>query len=492
MCGIAGKVSLRGPIPPGLIESMCERIVHRGPDSRGIHTADGVALGVQRLRVIDLATGDQPIYNEDRSVAVILNGEIYNFRELRSDLERRGHRFSTRSDTEVIAHLYEEKGPELVRELDGMFAFAVWDERRGRLLLARDRVGKKPLFYSEGDGTIAFASELGALMADEAIPREVDLDALRLLPVLRRHPLPALDLAGREKLPPATTLVWEGGPSQAAALLAARLLAQARPSLPDELAEELRDRIGDAVRERLVSDVPLGALLSGGIDSAVVVSRRWRAGIAGPDQDVLDRIRGGGVRRARPRPAHRRIVSAPTTRSSWSLRTRSPLSRRSSATTGSRSPTPRRSQLLPRGGDAAPVTVALNGDGGDESFAGYLRYIGAASAAAMDRFPRALRAGDRPSRLEAAGRNGARSPHRSTSGRLLVSLNQPPRPSVLPVPLDDAGLDDLLAPECSRGGHIGRTRRLRGGEMGSRHRARRGSMSRWRPTWSATCPTTCW
>ena len=134
---------------------MCERIVHRGPDSRGIHTADGVALGIQRLRVIDLATGDQPIYNEDRSVAVVLNGEIYNFRELRRDLERRGHRFSTRSDTEVIAHLYEEKGPELVRDLDGMFAFAVWDERRSRLLLARDRVGKKPLFYSEGDGTIA-------------------------------------------------------------------------------------------------------------------------------------------------------------------------------------------------------------------------------------------------------------------------------------------------------------------------------------------------
>ena len=171
MCGIAGKVSLRGDVPAALVEAMCERQAHRGPDSRGIHRSKGVALGIQRLRIIDLETGDQPIYNEDRSVAVVLNGEIYNFPELRAELERRGHSFYTQSDTEVIAHLYEERGPDLVEELNGMFAFAVWDERRQRLLLARDRVGKKPLFYAEGDGWLSFASELPALMADPEVRR---------------------------------------------------------------------------------------------------------------------------------------------------------------------------------------------------------------------------------------------------------------------------------------------------------------------------------
>src|SRR5215210_6560292 len=133
MCGIAGKVTQRGDVPAGLVEEMCEREVHRGPDSRGIHRSTGAVLGIQRLRIIDLETGDQPIYNEDRSVAVVFNGEIYNFPELRADLERRGHSFYTHSDTEVIAHLYEERGPDLVEELNGMFSLAVWDERRRRL-----------------------------------------------------------------------------------------------------------------------------------------------------------------------------------------------------------------------------------------------------------------------------------------------------------------------------------------------------------------------
>src|SRR5690349_17525088 len=153
---------------------MCARQEHRGPDSRGIHRSNGVALGIQRLRIIDLETGDQPIYNEDRSVAVVLNGEIYNFPELRRDLIRRGHRFSSKGDTEVLVHLYEDLGPALVEKLDGMFAFALWDQRRRRLLLARDRVGKKPLFYAQRNGSLSFASELSALMVDREVPREVD------------------------------------------------------------------------------------------------------------------------------------------------------------------------------------------------------------------------------------------------------------------------------------------------------------------------------
>src|SRR5215210_1107706 len=167
MCGIVGQARVGGePVPEALLNHMCEAIVHRGPDSRGIHTAPGLGLGIQRLRVIDLVTGDQPIANENGTVTVVLNGEIYNYRELRKDLERRGHRFSTRTDTEVIVHLYEEFGPDLVHHLHGMFGFAVWDSERRRLVLGRDRLGKKPLFYALRDGTLTFGSELNAVMRD--------------------------------------------------------------------------------------------------------------------------------------------------------------------------------------------------------------------------------------------------------------------------------------------------------------------------------------
>ncbi len=199
VCGIAGKVSSRGAVPAQLVEAMCAAQVHRGPDSRGIHASDGAVLGIQRLRIIDLETGDQPIYNEDRSVAVVLNGEIYNYRELRRELERRGHRFATNGDTEVIAHLYEDHGADLVHQLSGMFAFAIWDAQRRRLLLARDRVGKKPLFYCERDGGLAFASELDSLMRDPEIPREVDPTSIDCYLAYGYIPAPRLDLARREE-----------------------------------------------------------------------------------------------------------------------------------------------------------------------------------------------------------------------------------------------------------------------------------------------------
>src|SRR3954451_16761530 len=152
MCGIVGQVRRDGPVEQALLERMCQALEHRGPDSRGTHAADGAGLGIQRLRVIDLATGDQPIFNEDGSVVVVLNGEIYNYRQLRERLQRSGHRFATQGDTEVIAHLYEEEGPRLVHRLHGMFGFALWDATRRLLLLARDRVGKKPLYYAERGG----------------------------------------------------------------------------------------------------------------------------------------------------------------------------------------------------------------------------------------------------------------------------------------------------------------------------------------------------
>src|SRR3954462_13123315 len=179
MCGIVGQIRPAGqPVHPLVPDRMCAGLEHRGPDSRGIHREDGAWLGIQRLRVIDLDTGDQPIFNEDRSVVVVLNGEIYNYRELHERLQRHGHHFATEGDTEAIVHLYEEHGADCVRHLHGMFAFALWDRRREQLLLARDRVGKKPLLYCLRDGVLTWASEMNALLQNADIPRALDPVAL--------------------------------------------------------------------------------------------------------------------------------------------------------------------------------------------------------------------------------------------------------------------------------------------------------------------------
>src|SRR5262245_32684384 len=234
---------------------MCKRQAHRGPDSRGIHRGAGVSLGIQRLRVIDLETGDQPIYNEDRSVAVVLNGEIYNFPELRAELERRGHSFYTRSDTEVIAHLYEERGPGLVEELNGMFAFAVWDDARRRLLLARDRVGKKPLFYAQGDGWLSFASELAALTADPEVRTEIDPSSIDSYLAYGYIPAPWSIWRDVHKLPPAHTLIWENGGTKSERYWELDY-SHKRADDRGEPEEEPRERIEAAGRRRRISDVP--------------------------------------------------------------------------------------------------------------------------------------------------------------------------------------------------------------------------------------------
>ncbi len=228
MCGIAGSARFDGlPVRRELVESMCRAQEHRGPDARGIHVGAGVGLGIQRLRVIDLATGDQPIYNEDRSVVVVLNGEIYNYAELRRRLRHSGHRFATDGDTEAIVHLYEELGERCVEELHGMFAFALWDERRRRLLVARDRVGKKPLFYAERDAPDQLC--VGASGAD-AGPRDLAgarPRSDRRLPRARLRPCAAERFwRGAEadaRLPAALRRGWP----RDRALLEARLLAQA-------------------------------------------------------------------------------------------------------------------------------------------------------------------------------------------------------------------------------------------------------------------------
>ncbi|MGH7279380.1 MAG: asparagine synthase (glutamine-hydrolyzing), partial [Candidatus Rokuibacteriota bacterium] len=272
MCGIAGIVHTDPayPVDRQLLEAMTTTLAHRGPDAAGYLHGPGVGLGHRRLSIIDVSGGDQPIYNEDRTKAVILNGEIYNFPELRAELETRGHRFRTRSDTEAIVHAYEEFGEGCVARLRGMFAFAVWDASARRLLLARDRVGKKPLYYAAGGETLCFASELKALLQDPSLKREIDLAALADFLALGAVPAPRTIFRHVTQLPPAHYLVWEAGRVRTQEYW--DVCFTPRPRSEADCLEEFRAVFEDAVRVRLVSDVPLGAFLSGGVDSSAVVA----------------------------------------------------------------------------------------------------------------------------------------------------------------------------------------------------------------------------
>jgi len=281
MCGITGWANLdaRTPPPDGageLLRSMCDRMFHRGPDSEGYVVGDGVALGMRRLAIIDLMTGEQPAYNEDQSVAVVLNGEIYNYRELRAELETRGHIFHSASDTEVLPHLYEEYGRDMVQHLNGMFAFALWDENRRRLFIARDRFGEKPLYWGIFDRTLLFASEPKVLLAHPSVRPDLNINALRQYLSFDYVPAPLSIYEGINKLPAAHNLTLEDGRVEVRPYW--RLSYQTHQPVPSvaEAAERLRDLIEDSVRMRLVSDVPLGILLSGGIDSSLVTAMAVR------------------------------------------------------------------------------------------------------------------------------------------------------------------------------------------------------------------------
>jgi asparagine synthase (glutamine-hydrolysing) len=270
MCGICGIASRTGSPDPDRLDAMSASLAHRGPDSGGVHLDGPVALAARRLSIIDLAGGDQPIGNEDGSCVVVQNGEIYNYPELRLELERDGHTFRTNCDTEVHLHLYERHGPEYARHLRGMFAVALWDARRRRLVLARDRYGIKPLYYRDADGALEFASELRAL------PRgEVDLDALDAFLAFNSIPAPYSIFRDTRKLPAGHVLVWEekGGVTvERYARPGPVPVDELRGDDEAELVEELRARLRDSVRAHLLADVPVGVLLSGGVDSAVLAA----------------------------------------------------------------------------------------------------------------------------------------------------------------------------------------------------------------------------
>jgi asparagine synthase (glutamine-hydrolysing) len=272
MCGIAGFVessAVRAPLSTAaagaLVHQMCEVIRHRGPDDEGVLVEDGVAIGMRRLSIIDLSTGHQPIHNEDETVWIVFNGEIYNFRELRQTLERAGHRFYTGTDTEVIVHAYEEWGSRAIGRLRGMFGLAVWDRRRRTLLLARDRIGIKPLHYTTSGGRLYFGSEIKSLLAAPDVPRELEPTALDHYLSFQYTPADQSIFRGVQKLPPGHLLTWHDGQIEIQKYW--ELPAQESfEGTEAEAVDALRATLAHAVRSHLISEVPLGAVLSGGID----------------------------------------------------------------------------------------------------------------------------------------------------------------------------------------------------------------------------------
>ncbi|MGH9359847.1 MAG: asparagine synthase (glutamine-hydrolyzing), partial [Terriglobia bacterium] len=280
MCGICGILNLAlEPVRSrAAIDSMSACLTHRGPDNQGAFELPYLALAIRRLSIIDLETGDQPLTNETGGVTVIFNGEIYNYRELARRLAQRGHCFRTHSDGEVIAHLYEERGTDFVEDLNGMFAIALWDEKRKRLVLARDRAGEKPLYYWTGNQTLAFGSEIKSLLQYPEVPRTLDEQALREYLFFGYVPAPRSIFAGIHKLPAGCRMVAEGGQIKIEPFW--RLRDYLRPpggpplmrAQVTDLVDELRARLREAAVSRLVSDVPLGVFLSGGVDSSAVVA----------------------------------------------------------------------------------------------------------------------------------------------------------------------------------------------------------------------------
>ena len=375
MCGIAGIADLTGrSVDATLLRAMTAVQAHRGPDGEDIVCRGGVGLGHRRLAIIDLATGDQPMASDDGSVHIVFNGEIYNFRELRRDLEARGARFRTASDTEVILRAYEAEGPDCVRKLRGMFAFAILDERSRRLVLARDRAGIKPLVYAWDGQRLLFASEIKGILEDRAVARELDLDALGQYLTFHYVPAPRTIFRSIRKLPPASTLVLSlaGGEPVVSRYWTLRFAPDARVT-ESEWIERLRVELADAVGCHMISDVPIGAFLSGGVDSSTVVALMAQASSAairtfsiGFDEADFDELSFARQVAARYGTDHYEMVVKPNAlevlpKLAWHFD--EPFADSSAI------PTYYVSKIT-----REHVTVALSGDGGDENFAGYRRY----------------------------------------------------------------------------------------------------------------------
>lgn len=429
MCGIAGAAWTADAVPlaSATLERMMSAITHRGPDDAGSYYSSGssvpnttnaqlggetssrigAALGFRRLSIIDLSTGHQPLANEDKSVWIVFNGEIYNYRELRADLEARGHRFRTNTDTECIVHLYEDFGPDCVHRLRGMFAFAIWDDRRKRLLLARDRAGKKPLFYRLDRGQLTFASELKSLLLVPDAPRQLNRRAIDSYLCYQYVPHPDCMLEGYHKLPPAHVAVFEDGTldvrrywkppfDRGAGFQPARPndgddstdpgRLKPRPATAADWQHELRRTLTEAVRLRMRSDVPLGAFLSGGIDSTIITGLMQEQSerpvhtfsIGFPIKEFDERSYAREAAKHLGTEHHELVVEP----NALEILPKLIWHYDEPFADSSAIPTMYLSQMTRQ-----HVTVALSGDGGDELFAGYTRYLAVKLAARFDRLP---------------------------------------------------------------------------------------------------------
>ena len=382
MCGICGIVSLAGEIvDPGAVAAMNETLVHRGPDSAGSFAEGAAAIAARRLSIIDLEGGDQPIGNEDGRIQVVQNGEIYNHAEIRERLERAGHRFKTRCDTEVLVHLYENRGPAFVEELRGMFAIALWDRLERRLVLARDRFGIKPLYYRIENGSLSFASELKALLKVPGFASDVDLDALEAFLAFNSIPAPLTIFREARKLPAGHLLIAHGSDTSL------RRYARPRPVPADRvrregadvLAAELRERLRDSVRAHLVSDVPVGVMLSGGIDSSALAALAARESpyristfSIGFEERSFNELEQARLVAERYSTDHHELILRPD---AAELLPRLAEAFDEPFADSSALPTYLVSQLA-----SEHVKVALSGEGGDELFGGYYTYVADALA----------------------------------------------------------------------------------------------------------------
>jgi asparagine synthase (glutamine-hydrolysing) len=369
MCGICGIATARGAVDRDRLQRMSETLIHRGPDAEGMHVDGGIGLASRRLSIIDLAGGDQPIANEDGSIVVVQNGELYNYRELTHELRRAGHRFATACDTEIHVHGYEEWGLGLFERLRGMFAVAIWDAKRKRLVLARDRFGIKPLYYRDVDGELSFASEL------DALPKgEIDVDALEAFLAFNSVPGPLSIFKEIRKLLPGHALTWQEG--------AVTIERYARPGpLPArhdedeaELIEECRARLRDSVRAHLIADVPVGVTLSGGVDSGALAalaaeesSEPVRTFSIGFEESSFNELDGALAVAQRYGTQHRALTLRPDAAlllPALADAFDEPFADSSAL------PTYLVSKLA-----AEDVKVALSGEGGDELFGGYYTYV---------------------------------------------------------------------------------------------------------------------
>ena len=390
MCGIAGFAERQGggsrrESDFALVHGMCDVIRHRGPDDEGIHIEDGVGLGMRRLSIIDLSTGHQPIHNEDEAIWLVFNGEIYNYRELRVELERHGHRFYTASDTETIVHAYEQWGDDCFAKLRGMFGIALWDRRSRTLLLARDRAGIKPLHYVERGDRLYFASELKSLLAARAVDGEIDVESLDHYFSFLYTPRDRSIFKGVFKLPPGHLLRWRDGRTQVRPYwqIGDR---ETFTGTADEAAGQLRHILAGAVRSHMVSDVPLGAFLSGGVDSSAVVGlmaeasdrpvKTFSIGFDEPQYDELEHART--VARHFGTDHHEFVVRP----DGLGILDRLIAHFDEPFADSSAIPTWYVSEIARR-----HVTVVLSGDGGDELFGGYDRYLPHPRVAQFDRLP---------------------------------------------------------------------------------------------------------